>query len=105
MSHRASHPVYQKRIAYTTTNVGVGAYVQIEADLPTDLGRLEFYDDSGVPIKLAVGPAGSEHDIIMIFPNANFQFHDIILNKHMQLSLKSLNGTATTGQLLINGYV
>lgn len=102
---KGTHPVYTKRLDYTGTNVTTGAWVTLDASLPSDVRAIEVMDSSGKQVMLGYGPAGFEKNALQIFPSQTAQRHQVHLDAGMRLALKAIDASATTGAVLINGYI
>ena len=102
-SQRASGIVVQRiRNAYASTNVTDSAYVQLDSALDENSTYAEILDTSGALLKLAIGGAGAEVDILDIIPGGNGLI-PLKLCKGQRLSVKSVDTpTVSTGQLTIN---
>ncbi len=87
---------------YTSTNVTTGAWVQLDAALDETTGWIELFDSSGKTFELGQGPAGSETRICLIQPGGFAVPRALFLPQGMRLSIKAIDGTANSGQLLIN---
>jgi len=101
-SHR---PVAVIRNDYTSTAVTTSAYVTLSASFPQDCLAYMYFDSSSRTLKLAVGAAGSEVDLPQyILPGGQDSPVPIHITKGQRLSIKAVDATANTGQLVMNFY-
>lgn len=86
---------------FASTNVAQTA-VQLSASLGMDVNHLEINDTSNTSqgFQLLIGPSGSEV-VVMSFPSGAARSYDCLLNKGMRITIKSISGTASTGDLMI----
>jgi hypothetical protein len=74
----------------------------------TDSKSVEIFDSSGCELLLGIGPAGSEVDLIQVFPGGNGHI-PLLLNQNMRLSVRvAANSTPTsaaTGVFVMNLYI
>jgi hypothetical protein len=90
---------------YTSTSVTTSAYVQLDAALDQDVRSIEVFDSSGSVLKLALGASGSEVDIpFHIVPGGTTVPVAFIAARGDRLSIRAVDASATTGQLVINLY-
>lgn len=86
-------------VAYTldaaSPNI-TSTYAVVSASLIGDARGVHVENTTGVPMALAYGPTGSEVLALQIAPNDSRDI-DLILNKGMALSIKSLAGTVSAG--------
>lgn len=87
---------------YTSTQVTTGAWVQLDAALDETTSWIELFDSSGSTFELGQGPSGSETRICLVQPGGFAVPRALFLPKGMRLSIKAIDTTANTGQLLIN---
>lgn len=99
-SRIASDAVQILRIAFATTNVTTGAYVQLTAATTADAIMAHIYNGSTESLKLAYGPSGSEVDLLYISPGENMHvpFH---IGKLTRLAVRGVSGDSTTSELLM----
>lgn len=103
MSRNPSAPSEIARIAFATTNVTTAAYVTLIAATAKDNIAISFQETSGQSFILAIGPAGSEVDT-MIIPSTAYAIWPFHVAKGTRLSLKSYNATASTGEFTTTLY-
>ena len=96
--------IYRKVHNYTSTNVTTAAYVQLDAALGATVPFIEIFDSSGRIVEFAYGAVGSEVANFYIFPGGQSGLVTVSLSQGMRLALKAVDGTASTGYLVINGY-
>lgn len=88
---------------YTGTPVTTGAYVQLVASTAAAVSEIEIFDSSGQTLVLALGPAASEVDKVIIFPGGNGRV-PLKIPASTRVSVKALSANATVGELDINFY-
>lgn len=103
MSREAGTCVQTIYNAYASTNVTTAAYVVLDTSLNSRVSHAEIFDSSGSILKLAVGGAGAEVDVIHIVPGGNGRI-PLVLSEGQRLSIKAVDATAATGHLIINFY-
>lgn len=86
---------------YSLTNVTTSAYVQLIASLPDVVNQLFIFDSSGQTLLLAVGAPGSEVDQIYVVPGGNGAI-DLTIPSGSRVSIKSVTGTANTGEINVS---
>lgn len=91
------------RLNYSTTNVTTSAYVTLIDPLPESANRITVYDSSNSAMKIAVGPAGSEHDETVSPPGGSEEINQLF-SKGQRISLKALDADATAGELIVSFY-
>lgn len=98
------HPVYTIVNANASTNIGTGAYVQLDSAMNARCDQIEVHNTSGSPLFLAIGAASSEQDIPFTFAPGYLGSEPINVNiqKGVRLSAKSASGTANSGFLIVN---
>lgn len=90
------------RHSYSASTVSSAAWVQLSPALNGHTNWIEFFEDSGNPLELGQGPAGSETRICIIPPGGFATAQALVLSKDMRLSVRALSGSVVTGQILIN---
>lgn len=103
MLGNAAKPVQLIRYDYTGGSVTTSAYTQLSASLTDHSSELEIFDSSGSTLYLAIGKAGSEQNLIQIVPGGSGRIA-CLLSKGARLSVKAIDTTASTGELVINIY-
>lgn len=88
---------------YTGTPVTTGAYVQLVASTAAAVSEIEIFDSSGQTLVLALGPAASEVNKVIIFPGGNGRI-PLKIPASTRVSVKALSANATVGELDINFY-
>ena len=96
-------PVQMIRNDYSSTNVTTSAWVQLDSSLDQDVTELEIFDSSGSTLKLGIGAAGAEVDLIHIMPGGNGKI-ECLISKGVRLAVKAVSANATTGELTMNLY-
>lgn len=104
MSRNPSGPSEIARILFTSTSVGTSAYVTLIASTLNETLAISFQETSGQSFKLAIGPAGSEVDTLII-PSSSYAIWPLHIGKGTRLSLKAYNSTASTGEITATLYV
>lgn len=96
-------PITQVRLAYPSTNVTTGAWVQLIASLPGTVNQIGIFDSSGQTMALGIGGSGSEVQKMIIFPGGNGT-QSILIPSGSRISIISLSGTANAGEVDINFF-
>lgn len=96
-----STPVARYRIATGTTNITTSAYVEVAANVSTEVIMASIYNGTSSPLSVALGAAGAEIDTVYVPPSSffNYPFH---FSSATRIAVKSLSGTASSGDLIIN---
>ncbi len=94
---RANAPT---RLDYTGTPVTTSAYVTLVASLTGAVKEMHIFDSSGRALLLATGAAASEVDQIYIEPGGTGPVR-LAIPAGTRLSVKAVDASATTGQLLV----
>lgn len=91
---------------FTGTSVTTSAYVQLDSGIAGDTNELEIFCSSSSVLKLATGAAGAEVDIpFYITPGGNDGRVGVgLIPRGTRLSVKAVDATASTGQLVVNLY-
>lgn len=90
------------RNVYSSTNVTTAAWVQLDASLDNETTAVEIFDSSGSVLKLAIGASGQEVELpFYILPGGNGRV-SLLLPKGKRLSIRAVDTSATSGQLVIN---
>lgn len=85
-------------LAYSSTNVTTGAYVAFVASTPVTTRNIVLCDTSGQLIKLAVGAALSEVDLLINPLSGCFQYAlTQAIPAGSRLSLRAISATANSG--------
>lgn len=87
---------------FATTNASSASYTQLVASLNLNSGFAQISNSSTSTIKLAVGPTGSEGDVIYIPPSSVCPVVGLLLPKGGKLSMRAVDATASSGKLIIN---
>lgn len=101
MAQEATIPKQLIRNDYSSVNVTTAAYVELDDSLDGDTNDIEIFDSSGQTLVLALGPAGSEKDLMFIMPGGNGRIQ-CKLDLGLRLSVKAISANATSGELTIN---
>jgi hypothetical protein len=94
---QSNPPVYND---YTSTPVTTAAYVELVASVSQNTHKIQIFDSSGETMILALGAAGSETDLMWIFPGGIE--HNVYIPVGQRLSIKAKSGNATSGYLAAN---
>jgi hypothetical protein len=85
-------------LAYASTNVTTSAYVTFVASTPIPTTKIVVCDTSAVLLKMAIGAAGFEVDLLLNPISSCFQFNlTQVIPAGTRISLKAISGTASTG--------
>lgn len=86
------------------TPVASGGYTELVSDTGVTIARkFQLFMSNGTPMYLAVGSLGSEIDTLIVPPGGfSGMLMELTLPANSRLSLKTLTGTANSGQVLIN---
>ena len=86
---------------YGTVNVTTSDYVQVTASTSGAINRLYIADTSGSAIILATGGAGAESDQLYIGPGGSDAPYELNIPSGTRVSIKALDVSATSGQIII----
>lgn len=99
---QASGPVTQYQTNNSTTNRTTSAWGTIITSLSRDVNYVDVYNSStSGTLILGLGAYGAEYNAIYIPPNTA-RVYPLIIPKGKRVSLKSLNATVSTGELILN---
>lgn len=88
---------------YATTNVTTSAYVTVVASAPINAGRIFVCDTSGHVLKMAVGAAGSEVDLVTTPYNQCIDTQLFpVLKVGSRISVKALDSTVSSGVITVS---
>lgn len=93
--------VTQARIAYSSTNVTTGAYVQLIASTPSAATSIQVFDSSGQTLQIGVGAAAAEVEQFIVIPGGN-GFVNLAIPSGSRIAIKAVSGTANSGEIDIN---
>lgn len=97
-------PVQEYRVDYASTSVTSGVVKELVASSSGKIQLLDVYNGCSYPLKLYTGASGSEvGQKWYIFPSGNILV-DVNIAASTRLSVKAVNTTCATGELLINAY-
>lgn len=102
----AADPLINVR-SYATTNATTSAYSTLVASVPVSVGQLMICDTSTKVLKIATGESGSEVDLIAFTAGDSFGgFRCIVVSTYIakgtRLSIRAIDGNATTGYNLLS---
>ena len=86
---------------YGSVNVTTAAYVQVVASTSGAINRLYIADTSGSAMILATGGAGSEVDQLYIGPGGSDAPYELNIPTATRISIKALDVSATSGQMVL----
>jgi hypothetical protein len=103
VSSSGSGSAWLARLDFSSTSVGAASYVQLVAATANACSRLRvfFSGNSGDGIILATGAGGGEVDQLYIPPGGSDTDYMLTVAASARISLKSLNGTNSTGLIII----
>lgn len=88
---------------YSSVNVTTAAYVELIASTGSEINQLEIFDSSGETLKLALGAAASEVDLLLVTPGGN-GIIPVNIPAGTRVSIKAVSATASVGEIDINCY-
>jgi hypothetical protein len=88
---------------YSSVNVTTGAYVELIASTGSEINQLEIFDSSGETLKLALGAAASEVDLLLVTPGGN-GIIPVNIPAGTRVSIRAVSATASVGEIDINCY-
>jgi hypothetical protein len=95
-------PRAKSRIAFASTNVTSGAWVELLSDVgATAIKRVQVFMSQGNALELGFGAAAAEVSQMFIFPGGNEVF-EMDIPAGTRLSVRAVSSTASTGELLVN---
>ena len=103
----ARKPVGRISLNTASINITTGAWVELVAATSKAFSFLEVYNNTGRILRLAVGAAASESELLIyIYPGISSQIIplDELVKNGDRLSVRALDGTANTGYLIMNMY-
>ena len=86
------------RIAYGSTSVTTGAYVTVIASVTNGGQSISVCDSSTATMKIAIGDAGSEVDIVEVHPSTCVVY-PVSVKSGTRVSVEAVSGTASSGEL------
>lgn len=88
---------------YSSVNVTTAAYVELIASTGSEINQLEIFDSSGETLKLALGAAASEVDLLLVTPGGN-GIIPVNIPAGTRVSIRAVSATASVGEIDINCY-
>ncbi len=88
---------------YSSVNVTTAAYVELIASTGSEINQLEIFDSSGETLKLALGAAASEVDLLLVTPGGN-GIIPVNIPAGTRVSIRAVSATASVGEIDINFY-
>lgn len=96
--------VNRVRLAYSSTNVTTGAWVELLSSVgATAVKEIEIFDSSGETLELGIGASGSESSKCYVFPGGNGRI-PVQIAATARIAIKAVSATANSGEILINFY-
>lgn len=86
---------------YSSVNVTTAAYVELVASTAGLYKKLQIFDSSGQTLKIAIGAAASEVDILLVFPGGNDMI-EVNIPAASRVSIRAVSATASVGELCVN---
>jgi len=83
-------------LPYAVQNVTTSAYITLINEMPVTVSAIQIADSSGQLLRIAIGLAGQEIDIMTTPISGNIIVPCFIL-KGSRLSIKAISATASTG--------
>lgn len=96
-------PVFKTYLDYSVTNVTTAAFVQLIASTVSVCTEIEIFDSSGQLLRLAIGAAAAETDLLYVFPGGNGRV-PCVINASSRISIRAVTATANVGFIAINFY-
>jgi len=93
--------VQQIRVNYATNNVTTATWFELDSALDEHARHAEILDTGGATMKLGIGAASSEVDLVHVIPGGNGLI-PLKLSKGQRLAVKAVSANVTTGELTIN---
>lgn len=87
---------------FSSSSLGT-SYASVITNLGANCKGVYIENTSGTPVSIAYGASGSEKEVD-VSPISGIIEKSLLLSKTMDISIKSLSGTISTGKLLICIY-
>jgi hypothetical protein len=101
VTERAKQVKDFQRLDFSSNNVTSAGYTQLIASTSSDVVEAQIFYGNGTTLYLATGAAASETDLLMIPPGFDGKL-PLDIASGTRLSLKSVDDTVNTGELVIN---
>lgn len=92
------------RNVYSSVNVTTGAYVTLIASTAATYRRLSIFDNSNQTLKIAIGAAAAEVDLLLVFPGGSTDI-GVNIPAGSRISIQALSALASTGEIGINLFI
>jgi hypothetical protein len=99
----ATTPVWKMFHDYAGTNVGTTSWVALTRTSEDHANRLEIFDSGGQLMEIGYGPSASETSVFYIMPGGNGVV-DIIVPDGTSVSVRGVDGAASSGVLAVNAF-
>lgn len=98
----AGRPITQIQNNFATTSYTTSAWGTIVSSLSRESAYVDVYSSSTAgTIILGIGAVGSEYNALYLQPNSA-RVIPLRIPKNSRVSLKALNGTVITGEMILN---
>ena len=91
------------RLAYSSSNVTSGAWVQLIASTAATINQLKIFHSCGYGIELGTGAAASETRKLLIPPGGFDSDVNLAIASGTRISLRALSTTCDTGEIILTG--
>lgn len=91
------------RLAYASTNVTTGAWVELDASTAAVINKILLFDSSGQTLELGIGAGAAETRTLIIPPGGLDGWVPLRIAAGTRLSLRAISGTASTGEINFTG--
>lgn len=106
MSAKILVPVHSVRINFESSNVGTGAYVELEDSMTKPCSYMTIFYTGEAVLKLATGAVSTESDIPVLIPPGGIPgvLVPINISGSARVSIKAVDKTANMGELILNFF-
>jgi hypothetical protein len=91
------------RLAYSSTNVTSGAWVQLIASTAATINQLKIFHSCGYGVELGTGAAAAESRKLLIPPGGFDSDVNLAIASGTRISLRALSTTCDTGEIILTG--
>lgn len=91
------------RLAYSSTSVTTGAWVQLIASTAAEINSLMLFDSSGQTLELGTGAAASEARVLIIPPGGFDGPVPLRIASGTRVAIRAISATASVGEINITG--
>lgn len=88
---------------YSSSNVGTGAWVQVDATTAAAFNLILIFSSCGNTLELGTGAAASETRVLLIPPGGLDAPTPLAIASGTRLSVRSIAGTCSSGNLVLTG--